>query len=114
MSRRSLTDRVETLEKTVDDLQKRTAQVNATEAGLTGLDVQFVQLRGELRVEFSAVREEIQRGDEETRRLREEMSTGFGELREEIRQGDEETRRFMRVLYEDLVARIAVLGERPH
>ena len=35
----------------------------------------------------------------------------FALVREEIRQGDEETRRYMRVLYEDVTARIAVLGE---
>jgi hypothetical protein len=33
-------------------------------------------------------------------------------LRQEIRDGDEETRRLMRVLHEDLVQRIALLGER--
>lgn len=32
-------------------------------------------------------------------------------LREEIRAGDEETRRVMRILHEDLVARIERLGE---
>jgi hypothetical protein len=31
-------------------------------------------------------------------------------LREEIRTGDEETRRFMRVLHEDVISRIAALG----
>ena len=130
MNRRSLTDRVEILENTVDDLRKWVGQVDAITARLDGFDVQFVQLRGEMRAEFSAVREEIRQGDEETRRsLGEEMSTSFGKLkeqieqgddetrwsiREEIRRGDEETRRFMRVLHEDLVARIATLGERPH
>jgi hypothetical protein len=130
MNRRSLTDRVEILENTVDDLRKWVGQVDAITARLDGFDVQFVQLRGEMRAECSGVREEIRQGDEETRRsLGEEMSTSFGKLkeqieqgdeetrrsiREEIRQGDEETRRFMRVLHEDLVARIAMLGERPH
>jgi hypothetical protein len=33
-------------------------------------------------------------------------------LRQEIREGDEETRRLMRVLHEDLVQRIALLGEK--
>ncbi len=32
-------------------------------------------------------------------------------LRAEIRQGDEETRRYMRVLHEDVIARIAALGD---
>jgi hypothetical protein len=33
------------------------------------------------------------------------------QLREEIRAGDEETRCFIRVLHEDLVTRIAMLGK---
>jgi hypothetical protein len=33
-------------------------------------------------------------------------------LRQEIRDGDEETRQFMRILYEDLVARIEIPGGR--
>jgi hypothetical protein len=33
-------------------------------------------------------------------------------LRQEIREGDEETRRLMRVLHEDLVQRIPLLGEK--
>ena len=32
-------------------------------------------------------------------------------LRAEIRQGDEETRQYMRVLHEDVIARIAALGD---
>ena len=32
-------------------------------------------------------------------------------LRREIQAGDEETRRFMRVLHEDVIARIAAIGE---
>jgi hypothetical protein len=55
-----------------------------------------------MRAEFSATRTEARARDEETRRT----------LRQEIREGDEETRRFMRVLYEDLVARIEILGGR--
>jgi hypothetical protein len=46
------------------------------------------------------LREEIRAGDEETRRV----------LREEIRGGNEETRQFMRVLHEDVIERIRLLG----
>ena len=48
------------------------------------------------------LREEIRAGDEETRRV----------LREEIRAGDEETRRFMRILHEEVIERIRLLGGR--
>jgi hypothetical protein len=53
---------------------------------MDALESQIVRLRGEMRGEFSAVRSEI-------------------------RSGDEETRTQMRVLHEDLVSRIAMLGE---
>jgi hypothetical protein len=35
----------------------------------------------------------------------------FATVRTEIREGDEETRRYMRVLYEELVERIKIMGE---
>jgi hypothetical protein len=62
------------------------------------------------------LRDEIRAGDEETRRvLRDEIRSGDEEtrqvLRDEIRSGDEETRTLMRVLHEDVVGRIALLGE---
>ena len=50
------------------------------------LEGQIAQFRAEVRVEFSAVREEM-------------------------RAGDEETRRHMRVLHEEVIARIALLDE---
>jgi hypothetical protein len=68
---------------------------------LTSVEVQILQLREEMRSEFSAIGGRIRAGDEETRRS----------LRDEIRQGDEETRRVMRVLHEEVIARIAVVGE---
>jgi hypothetical protein len=52
----------------------------------------------------SEMRTEIRTGDEETRRA----------LREEIRSGDEETRRYMRVLHEDVIARLAAIQEGGH
>jgi len=58
---------------------------------------QFLQLRDEMRGECSAVRAEIRDGD--------------AALGEEIRRGDEETRNYMRVLHEEVIARIATIGE---
>jgi len=43
--------------------------------------------------------------------LREEKRGEFSVVRQEIRAGDEETRRYMRVLHEEVLARIATLGE---
>lgn len=59
------------------------------EANETKLDA----FRIEVRQEFEGVRKE------------------FESVRREIRDGNEESRRFMRVLYEDLVARITTLGD---
>lgn len=72
-------------------------ELRALPARMSSLEEQLAQHRAETRIEFSAVREE--------------MRTGFTTLRQEIRDGDEETRRQMRVLHEDVIGRIATLGE---
>jgi hypothetical protein len=79
MNEPSLNDRVQVLEETVKELAVLPTRVEA-------LELQIVQLREEMRGEFSAVRQEI-------------------------RDGDEETRRYMRVLHEEVLARIATLAE---
>ena len=132
MSRQSLTNRVERLAKIVDDLQKEPARIDALAIKVEALDVQFVQLRGEMRAEFSATREEMKAGFArvETRFHQADERFGqvdarldhldarfatvgerFDKLETAIKEGDEETRREMRVLHEDLVARIALLRE---
>ena len=83
---------------------------------VAAVELQLVQLRDEMRGEFSATRAEMRAGDDETQRtLRDEIRAGDEEtrrvLRDEIRAGAEETRRYMRILYEDLVARISLLHE---
>ena len=78
MAEKSLEERVNMLERGVEILEQLPDRV-------TALEVQIVELRGDMRAEFSATRAES-------------------------RAGDEETRRFMRILYEDLVARIEILG----
>ena len=62
------------------------------------LEERFLQLHGETRGEFSAVRHEMHRLAET--------------LRVEIRAGDAETRRYMRVLHEEVLSRIAGLQRR--
>ena len=123
MTEPTLAERVTILERKVDDLASLPARVTAVE-------LQIVQLRDEMRLGFSAVRQEvtglredllttIRQGDDA---VREELHVGMGELRgemqrlrdelrAEIREGDHETRRYMRVLHEDVIARIAALGD---
>jgi hypothetical protein len=85
----------------MDSLEKRVEILEKLPERVTALESQIVQLRDEMRSEFSATRTEIRAGDDETRRtLREEIRAGDEEtrrtLREEIRAGDEETRRTLR------------------
>ena len=81
MPERSLADRVENLERRVDLLEALPGRVTAVE-------LQILQLRGEMREQFDAL-----------------------ELRQEIREGDDETRRYMRVLHEEVLSRIATIQE---
>lgn len=98
MGPQTLTNRLEVLERKVESLERLPERIHS-------LELQFVQFREEVRAEFSAtraeLRAEIRAGDEQTR----------VDLRAEIRAGDEETRTYMRVLHEEVLSRIALLGE---
>jgi len=80
----------QTLVSRVDRLERRVKSLEALPARMNRLESQFLQMRQEVRCEFSAVREG---------------------LRAEIRAGDEETRRLMRVLHEDVIARLSLIQE---
>ena len=43
--------------------------------------------------------------------LREEIRAEFSAVRDEVRGGDEETRRHLRILHDNLIARLAALGD---
>ena len=43
--------------------------------------------------------------------LREEIRTEFSAVRDEVRSGDEETRRHLRLLHDTLIARLSALGD---
>ena len=92
MESRSLKERVTLLE---NDLRGLPERVGALETQATGVVAQFAEFCDEVRAEFSSLRAD-------TMSMRDE-------LRKEIREGDDETRRLMRVLHEDLVARIALI-----
>ena len=106
----------ESLEKRMDRLERRVEILEQLPERVTAVESQIVLLRDEMRSEFSAVRGEIRAGDEQVIKT----------LREEIRAGEEQTRRVltermeslfdanerhMRLLHEDLVERIARMGE---
>jgi hypothetical protein len=98
MRQQTLTNRVQVLERKVESLENLPERMHS-------LELQFMQFREEVRAEFSAtraeLRAEVRAGDEQTRT----------DLRAEIRAGDEETRTYMRVLHEEVLSRIALLGE---
>jgi hypothetical protein len=105
----------ESLEKRVEMLEQQMRPLSELPERVTSLETQFLQFRTEVREEFSAVRSEIQLVRSE---MRQGDETLLGEIRKveasprrEIQAGDEETRRFMRVLHEDVIARIAAISE---
>ena len=75
---------------------------------LDGIETQFLKFADEVRAEFSAVRAECSAVRKE---FRGESMGIRGELREEIRAGDEETRRQMRMLHEDVIARLTIMQD---
>jgi predicted nucleic acid-binding Zn-ribbon protein len=77
----------ETLEKRVANLDRRVKAVEQLPERVAALESQIVQLRGEIRSEFSAVRQEM-------------------------RDLFAESERHARVLHEDVITRIAAIRER--
>ena len=76
MQPRSFEERIPMLERQVQHLPER----------VTTLESQFMQFRVAMRNEFSAMRTEMKRADDDTRV-------------------------FMRVLYEDVLSRLEIIGE---
>jgi len=87
----SLKDRVALLE---EDMRKS----RGLPERIASLESNILQFRTEVRVEVSAVRQEMQ--------------GAIQMLRADIRAGDAETRRYMRVLHEEVLSRIAALHRR--
>ena len=57
-----------------------------------------------------ATRDDVRAVADQILHLGTEMRAGFSAIREEIRAGDEESRNFMRVLYEDAIDRLGKLS----
>ena len=84
----------QTLESRVERLEQRVNRLEELPDRMTALESQVLQLRSEMREEFSTTRQEVQAGDAETRRV---LLADLGSQ--------------MRVLHEDVIGRIALLGE---
>jgi hypothetical protein len=126
----------QTIEERVDVVEQRVTALNALPARVDALSTQIVDLRGEMHTEFSASRAEMHaafstvrgearsefaaiRGgerDAETPSLC-SLKNDTGDLRDtlrkEIQDNGDRIIGQVRVLHEDLVARIALLGEKP-
>jgi archaellum component FlaC len=101
-------DMAQDLEKRVETLEHRVERLEELPARVSALESQVLQLRDEMRAEFSATRSELRQGfQQELAASTTSLRTG---LRQEIREGDEETRRLMRVLHEEVLERIETLG----
>ena len=117
----------QTVETRLERLEQRVTAIEHLPARIDRLELQFVQLRTELRDEFSAIRheaqsrdaevvrglrDEIRAGDEETRRvLRDEIRTGNVMIVTALTEQTEELRRHMLLLFEEAVSRIANVQE---
>ena len=105
MARQVLETRVEGLERRVTNLEQLPERMDRLES-------QILQLRREMRDEFSAVGAEMATGEEETRRvLREEIGHGNVMIITELTEQTEAVRRDAGVLFENALGRIAVVGE---
>ena len=96
MPRQSVENRLERLDRRVTEIEQLPARMDRLES-------QIVQLRIEMRDEFSAVRGEIRTGDVMI------VTTLTEQLTAQLTAQIEESRRHTRVLFEEAVSRIASL-----
>jgi F0F1-type ATP synthase membrane subunit b/b' len=95
----------QTIENRVDRLEERVAELEKLPERVTAIESQIVQFRTEMRVEFSAAREEVRAGDDETRHV-------LGERIEDTRRTlDERIEDTRRTLGDQIVETRRALGE---
>jgi hypothetical protein len=97
IARQTIENKVHLLEGQVTELQKLPERLGAVES-------QIVQLRSEMRMECSAVREELRAGDEGLR-------LDIAGVRREMKEKHDEALRFMRVLHEEVIGRLTLIQE---
>jgi len=115
----------ETIESRADNLERRVTDLETLPDRIPAIESQIVQLRTEMRGEFSAVREEIRTGDRVLGERIDETTRVLGERIDEttrvLQRLEETTRvlgeridengRHMRVLHEDVIGRLAIIQE---
>ena len=101
-----------TLTNRMEIVEQEMAGLEVLPERMTALELQVLQLREEMRAEFSVTRGEMRSGDEEIQRsLREEIRAGDEETRNQLRAGIGALGTHMRVLHEDVISRLALLQE---
>jgi chromosome segregation ATPase len=114
MAQRSLSERVEALEETVAGLQGLPNQLASMKAQI---DTQFEQISErfeEVDARFAQVDARFAQVDARFAQVDarfDKVDAQFKQLRQEVHDGDEETRHQMRILHEEVIARIAMLGD---
>ena len=99
-------------ERTLDD---RVTALEGTVAGLHELPKQVASLQGDvttLQGDVATFRREVATFQHEVVARFEQVDARFERLERIVRDGDERNYSQMRMLHEDLVAKIALLGER--
>ena len=115
----------ETIESRADNLERRVTDLETLPDRIPAIESQIVQLRTEMRGEFSAVREEIRTGDRVLGERIDETTRVLGERIDEttrvLQRLEETTRvlgeridengRHMRVLHEEVIGRLVIIQE---
>ena len=118
MGSADLAGRIDTVEHRMDSMEPRwdesfaALRTQILQSDCETREAILATLRGEVVGEFSAMRTEVA-GEFST--LRTEVAGEFSMQRAHfetaLANGQDETRRYMKVLYEDILSRIALLGE---
>ena len=106
MNGKTMDERVTNLEKLAETLAPLPDDVRGLKVRVGAVESQIVQLRTDLDDRTTAILQVIDSSSKATQRLVDEVLVA-------VREGDQETPREMRVLHEDLVNRISLLGGRP-
>lgn len=97
----------QSVESRVESLERRVTDVEGSQQRWDVLTTQILQLQTEMREGFSAIREEFHRVGGEFHRVGEE----FNRLREEVHRDLDALGNQMRVLHEDVIARLKITHE---
>jgi len=129
MGSADLAGRIDTVEHRMDSMELRwdesfaVLRTQILQSDCETREAILATLRGEVAGEFSAMRTEVA---EKFSAMRTEVAGEFSAMRTEVAgefsmqrahfetalaNGQDETRRYMKVLYEDILSRIALLGE---